>query len=801
MSELGERINQLQTRLDKMVEYQDYFYREINQLQAEIKSLKETASMPTADVEAKPPTPPPAREPVFPKSVPPPRAAPPNYQPPRSNAPPNYQPPASHARINQPTVENKSGFEEFVGKNLISLVGIIITVLGVGIGAKYAIDRDLISPLTRIVLGYSFAAATLAVAVWLQKKYLNFSAVLLSGALAMMYFLTFFAYSFYELIPQTAAFAMMLVFTVFAVVAAVRFNRQVIAHVGLVGAYAVPFLLSEDSGRADILFGYMTIINFGILAISVVKFWKPLYYSSFIFTWLIYAAWYFSSYSSTDHFALAFGFALVFFLTFYLTFLSYKLLAKEEFNAEIVVLVLINSFIFYGFGYLILNRMGQFTAYLGLFTLANAALNFFVAFVVHKYRLGDRKNFYLTMALAVTFITIAVPVQFSGNWVTLIWTAEAALLFWIGRAKQIALYESLSYPLMFLASVSLLNIWQTAFTRAAVVAPVFNPDFLTAILFAAAFGFITFVNRDGRYESSVKGIRSIFSFILPTIFLFALYNAFRIEIGNYFHSSLAASAVEIVPAGEFNEAVTRRDDSLNRFNILWQINYSMFFLALLAFVNIKKIKSAALGLINLGLSSAILFAFLTAGLYLLGEMRSDYLTPPDNDVFPRGAFHILFRYVCFAFVAALVYASYEYIKREFLHKAIAESFLELAFDFAFHLSVLWIASSELINLTDIYGYRDSYKLGLSILWGSYSLLLIVLGIIKRKAHLRIGAIALFAVTLAKLFFYDIADLDTISKTVVFLILGILLLIISFLYNKYKDLIFGRNEGETENAET
>ena len=59
-------------------------------------------------------------------------------------------------------------------------------------------------------------------------------------------------------------------------------------------------------------------------------------------------------------------------------------------------------------------------------------------------------------------------------------------------------------------------------------------------------------------------------------------------------------------------------------------------------------------------------------------------------------------------------------------------------------------------------------------------------ILKR---LLFAAIVLFAVTLIKLFFYDIADLDTISKTVIFVTLGILLLIISFLYNKYKDLIF------------
>jgi uncharacterized membrane protein len=98
---------------------------------------------------------------------------------------------------------------------------------------------------------------------------------------------------------------------------------------------------------------------------------------------------------------------------------------------------------------------------------------------------------------------------------------------------------------------------------------------------------------------------------------------------------------------------------------------------------------------------------------------------------------------------------------------------------------------------DIFGYNESYKLGLSILWGIYALALIIIGISRNKKHLRIGAIVLFAVTLVKLFFYDIAELDTISKTVVFVSLGILLLIISFLYTKYRHLIFEPERMETE----
>ena len=113
---------------------------------------------------------------------------------------------------------------------------------------------------------------------------------------------------------------------------------------------------------------------------------------------------------------------------------------------------------------------------------------------------------------------------------------------------------------------------------------------------------------------------------------------------------------------------------------------------------------------------------------------------------------------------------------------------KIAFDFLLYTSILWIASSELINLMDIAESTQSYKLGLSILWGVYALLLIVLGIWKKKKHLRLGAMALFAITLIKLFFYDLSQLDTISKTILFVSLGILLLIISFLYNKYKHII-------------
>jgi hypothetical protein len=226
---------------------------------------------------------------------------------------------------------------------------------------------------------------------------------------------------------------------------------------------------------------------------------------------------------------------------------------------------------------------------------------------------------------------------------------------------------------------------------------------------------------------------------------------------------------------------------LLKFNTIWLINYSMLFFTILSYLNITRYKNRLLGLINLGLNLLTIFIFLTLGLYVLSELRESYLQESLGQYYHRGMLNIGIRYISMAFMAAILFASYRYILEEFLKKDFS-----VAFDFLFHGTILWIASSELIHWMNIADSTQSYKLGLSILWGVYALLLISLGIWKKKKHLRIGAITLFGVTLYKLFIYDISGLDTIEKTVLFVSLGILLLIISFLYNKYKHIISDEN---------
>ena len=179
-------------------------------------------------------------------------------------------------------------------------------------------------------------------------------------------------------------------------------------------------------------------------------------------------------------------------------------------------------------------------------------------------------------------------------------------------------------------------------------------------------------------------------------------------------------------------------------------------------------------------------AFLTQGLEALSELRANYFNQTLSDYYQRGMFSLGIRYISFACAGFMLVSLYYSLRQDFMKPVTLN--LVLLFDTLLHISLIWIASSELINWMDIQQVAESNKLGLSILWGVYALLLIVLGIRKKKKHIRVGAIVLFGITLLKLFFYDISHLNTIAKTVVFVSLGVLLLIISFLYNKYKHLI-------------
>ena len=683
-------------------------------------------------------------------------------------------------------VFSNKDLEKFIGENLISKIGILILIVGVGIGAKYSIEKELISPMTRIILGYLMGIGLLGFGIKLKENYKNFSAVLVSGSIAILYFITFAGYSFYSLFPQLFAFGLMVIFTIFTVFAAIHYNKSIIAHIGLLGAYAVPFLLSSGSGNVITLFSYMAIINVGILLIAFKKYWKKLYYTASGLTWLIYASWFIEDFRASENFGTALIFATIFFAIFYAVFLAYKITQSDKIEIKDTILILFNAFVFYGFGYFILEDHPTGQQLLGLFTLGNALIHFAVSFFIYQKKLGSKNLLYLISGLVLVFITAAIPVQLDGNWVTILWASEAAVLFWVGRTKAIPIYEKISYPIMLLAFFSLMDDWNSAYpfyiqASAEFVTPLLNVHFLSSILFIGAFGFINYINQNKTFKPAFdddNGIIKMISYTIPAICIFVIYAAFKNEISLYWNQLSAMSELNIDSSTDsYRQNI--RNNNLQSLKDIWIINYSILFAVLLSFFNLLKLKNTQLGYFNLALNIIALLAFLGGGLLILSELRENYLEQSQAEYYSVGQFNLYIRYISFIFVGALLFTFYKFRQQMFFDKI-----FKLGFDFILFGSILWIASSELIHWMDIGSSAKSYKIELSIFWGIYSLILVILGIWKRKKHLRVGGIVLFGLTLLKLFMYDLAHLNTISKTIVLVSLGVLLLIISFLYNKY-----------------
>ncbi len=114
--------------------------------------------------------------------------------------------------------------ENFIGLKLLHLVGIVVLVIGLSIGVKYAIDEQLISEVTRIVLAYAAGGLLFFLSLRLKANYTLFSAILFSGAMASLYFTTYAAFVYYHMFPFWMAFLVMVVLTGYTTYGAINYT-------------------------------------------------------------------------------------------------------------------------------------------------------------------------------------------------------------------------------------------------------------------------------------------------------------------------------------------------------------------------------------------------------------------------------------------------------------------------------------------------------------------------------------------------------------------------------------------------
>jgi uncharacterized membrane protein len=113
---------------------------------------------------------------------------------------------------------------------------------------------------------------------------------------------------------------------------------------------------------------------------------------------------------------------------------------------------------------------------------------------------------------------------------------------------------------------------------------------------------------------------------------------------------------------------------------------------------------------------------------------------------------------------------------------------------------LWILSFEVWNYFDRAiqtaelpareGLRNAQNFSLTVVWAVYAVLGLVIGIVKRWRHVRIGALILLAVPIVKVFVYDVFRLEVGYRIAAFIGLGVLLIVSGYLYQRYSRIIRG-----------
>ncbi len=88
------------------------------------------------------------------------------------------------------------------------------------------------------------------------------------------------------------------------------------------------------------------------------------------------------------------------------------------------------------------------------------------------------------------------------------------------------------------------------------------------------------------------------------------------------------------------------------------------------------------------------------------------------------------------------------------------------------------------------------QLSLSGVWLLFSIGVMTFGIWRRTRILRHTAIVLFGFTILKIFIYDLSFLDTLYRIVSFVALGLILLAVSYLYQRYRAIIADPSETGT-----
>lgn len=765
---LSSRFDSLQRKLDSILEEQRRA-RTAETLSREVKSIqREEPSILQHQVPVVKPEPPKQELPKEPEikkeeiAKPIERFTIPAMAPPRTIKPvkPVAKPPKPGF------FERNPDLEKFIGENLANKIGIGVLVLGIGFFVKYAIDQDWINEIGRVFIGILCGGILIGIGHWLRKTFKAFSSVLVGGGIAVLYLTIAIAFHEYKIFNQTSAFILMLIITGFAVALSLAYNRIELAVLSILGGFASPFMVSTGEGNYVVLFTYILILDLGMLVLAYYKKWNLVNIISYVFTVLLFGIWLGTQFdnSSGSMIGGAIIFSTLFYLVFFLMNIINNIKERTAFKTIEISLLLSNTFFYYAAGMVILNNEAA-ELYKGLFTAGLGIFNFFFAYALYKNSRVDRNLVFLLIGLVLTFISLAAPIQLKGNYITLFWAAETVLLLWLSQKSGITLMKVASGILMILMIFSLMLDWQQIYlTSNDDLSIIINKGYITSLVVLISIGLTIYLlkneSRENAYVPFYKGALLVVGIIL-------LYTAQLLELRHQLY--------------QHGFDYTAQNIIIGSYNMLFVLGLLLVDERLFVEESVKRL-FAFWGVV-------VMLAYLFYYHDQIIWAREDFLR------FDKSVTGFAFHYVLIFLLLVIAGITLKRMRRltDFNEKTHQLYSWFYVFFFVFIASaeldhtVLLISSNRTVE-SMAHVLSQNHKIGYPILWGITSFLLIVIGLKTKRKHLRIISLTLFLITLLKLFIIDIRGISEGGKIAAFISLGVLLLIVSFMYQRLKKIL-------------
>jgi len=320
-----------------------------------------------------------------------------------------------------------------LGGNTVVRVGIVVLFFGVAFLLKYAADNNML-PIEFRLAGTALAAAALLAIGWrVRARRAAYGLVLQGGGVGILYLTIFAATKLYALLPVGAAFPLMVAVCALSAFLAVRQNALPLAFMGTAGGFLAPVLLSTGHGNHIALFSYYALLNAGIFAIAWFKAWRPLNLLGFAFTFTIGSAWGVTAYRPA-----LFASTEPFLILFFLMYVGIALLYAVK--RELALRHYVDGTLVFGTPIVATALQASLVKDMpfGLAWSAVALSAFYVVVTAWLARRRDRLAllFESTLALAVIFATLAVPLAFSGPTTSAAWAIEGAAVVWLGVREK-----------------------------------------------------------------------------------------------------------------------------------------------------------------------------------------------------------------------------------------------------------------------------------------------------------------------------------------------------------------------------